>query len=268
MTIMAPDPQSSVPVFEGIHNFRDFGGYAVPGGRVRLGKLYRSAHYATATDADLASFADLGMAAIVDLRRPAERARFVTRRSPDCGARMISYGAPSDEVEPPHLGTLGDPGVTEAVITERMIDVYRGLAHEPGHLQVFGDAFKALAEAEGPIVVHCHAGKDRTGLIVAFIQHTLGVSADDILADYLLTNTASRIEERLPEIARTFREVNGHDAPLSLLRHVYRVEEAYLRTAYQAIAAADGSLDAYIETRLGVTPALKARLRERLIEAA
>lgn len=255
------------PVFEGIHNFRDFGGYRVEGGRVRTGRLFRSAHYATATDEDLAAFARLGMAAIVDLRRPGERARFVTRRAPDCRARIIAYGAPTDEVEPPHLGTLGEPGVTEATVVERMIEVYRELAYEPGHLQVFGEAFAALAEADGPIVVHCHAGKDRTGLIVAFIQHTLGVSPDDIMADYLRTNTASRIEERLPEIAQLFRELNGREAPLGLLRQAYRVEEAYLRTAYEGIAAADGSLDAYLENRLGVTPALKARLRERLIEA-
>ncbi len=256
------------PAFQGIHNFRDFGGYATPQGRVRTGRLFRSAHYATATDEDLAAFAGLGMAAIVDLRRPAERARFVTRRSPECRARMIAYGAPSDEIEPPHLGTLSDPGITEAVNSARMVEVYQTLAHEPGHLEVFAEAFAALAEADGPIVVHCHAGKDRTGLIVAFIQHTLGVSADDIMADYLLTNTASRIDERLPEIARLFREVNGHDAPANLLRHVYRVEEAYLRTAYAAIAREDGSLDAYLERRLGVTPALKARLRERLVARA
>lgn len=253
--------------FEGIHNFRDFGGYAAAGGgRVRTGRLYRSAHYATATDTDLERFAALGVAAIVDLRRPAERTRFPTRRSPACRARVISYGQPSDEVEPPHLGTLGEPGLTTQTITARMIEVYRDLAHEPGHLQVFADAFAALAEADGPIVVHCHAGKDRTGLIAAFIHHALGVSQADIYADYMRTNTASRIEERLPELARIFRELNGIDAPLDLLRHVYRVEKDYLATAYRAIAERDGSLDAYLENRLGVTPALRARLRERLIE--
>lgn len=251
--------------FEAIHNFRDFGGYATPDGRVKTGLLFRSAHYADATEPDLQAFRDMGMSAIVDLRRPAERVRFATRRHPECGAALIAYGVPSIDNEAPHLSYLNDEGATEATISARMTAIYRELPYEDGHIEVFGKAFAALPDLKGPIVLHCHAGKDRTGLIVAFIQHALGVSEDDILEDYLATNTKSRIEERLPHLIQTFKNNHGIEAPAHLMRHIWKVEKGYLDAALDEITARDGSLDGYLEKRLGVTPAMKAAMRKRLL---
>lgn len=252
--------------FEAIHNFRDFGGYGTPEGRVRRGLLFRSAHYADATEGDLEAFRALGVTAIVDLRRPPERVRFATRRHPECAARLIAYGEPTPEEDAPHLKGLSEEGLTEALISERMRATYRELPYEDGHIEVFGKAFAALPELEGPIVLHCHAGKDRTGLIVAFIQHVLGVAPGDILDDYLATNTKSRIDERLPRLIEVYRRTHGLEAPPHLMRHVWRVEKGYFESAMDAIAARDGSLDAYLERRLGVTPTLRAAIRARLVE--
>ncbi len=253
--------------FEAIHNFRDFGGYATPGGRVKTGLLFRSAHYADATQADLDAFKAMGMTAIVDLRRPDERVRFATRRHPECGAALIAYGVPSLEKEAPHLSYLRDENVSEATISARMTAIYHELPYEDGHIEVFGKAFAALPDLQSPIVMHCHAGKDRTGLIVAFIQHALGVSEADILTDYLATNTKSRIEERLPHLIQTFKDNHGVEAPAHLMRHIWKVEKGYLDAALAEITARDGSLDGYLEKRLGVTPAMKAAIRARLVES-
>lgn len=256
----------TIPAFEAIHNFRDFGGYATPDGKVKRGLLFRSAHYADASESDLAVFRDMGMSAIVDLRRPAERVRFATRRHPECGAALIAYGVPSIENEAPHLSYLHDEGVTEATISARMTAIYRELPYEDGHIEVFGKAFAALPDLKGPIVMHCHAGKDRTGLICAFIHHALGVSEADILEDYLATNTKSRIEERLPHLIQTFRDNHGIEAPTHLMRHIWKVEKGYYDAALEEITARDGSLDGYLEKRLGVSPAMKAAIRARLID--
>jgi protein tyrosine/serine phosphatase len=254
--------------FEAIHNFRDFGGYAVPEGRVKLGQLYRSAHYGTATDADLETFARLGMAAIVDLRRPGERFRLPSRRAENCRAVMIAYGQPSDDVQPPHLSFLNDSQISEELIEERMTGIYRDFAFEPGHIEVFGAAFAKLAEADGPIVLHCHAGKDRTGLICALIHHVLGVSDEDMFADYLRTNEASRIEQRLAEVGAAYSQANGVDFNERFVRKVLRVERKYLEAAFDSIVKAHGSLDDYIEKLLCVDDAMRERIRSRLIEPA
>ncbi len=260
MTVAPPD-------FEAIHNFRDFGGYASShGGHVKRGRLFRSAHYADATDTDLDRFAKLGMSSIVDLRRPAERVKYPSRRAPGCAARVVAYGAPSDQADPPHAHSLADPHLTTQMIHDHMVEVYRDLAHEDGHVQVFGDAFHALADTGGPIVVHCHAGKDRTGLLVMLIQHALGVAQDDIVSDYLATNEKSRIAQRLPQLMADYEANNGIKPREELMAFVWRVERPYLDETLKAITERDGSLDGYIENRLKVSPALRARLRDMLIE--
>src|SRR5262249_22097652 len=86
--------------FEGIENFRDFGGYDTAQGRpLGRGLLYRSANHAYATDADLKRMAELGLAAIVDLRRPEERTREPSRRWPGFGAAVVENDILSDHAD-------------------------------------------------------------------------------------------------------------------------------------------------------------------------
>src|SRR5690349_2586052 len=76
--------------FDGIHNFRDFGGYATASGRLlKRGRLYRSANHHRASDADLARLRELGLAVIVDLRQPHERSREPSRRWSDFACRVV-----------------------------------------------------------------------------------------------------------------------------------------------------------------------------------
>lgn len=268
MTLAMPSiERPTAPDFEGIHNFRDFGGHPTADGRrVRTGQLYRSAHYAQATDRDLEMFRDMGFHAIVDLRRPGERETTVTRRHPECRAISITYGDPSQVYDPPHLEFLRQPGWTLALLRERMAEVYRDFPFLPGHLQVFRDAFVTLADAPGPVVLHCHAGKDRTGVICGLILHTLGVSQDEIMTDYLRTNTESRIEQRVPEVAEQLKQTSGVEVEHALLSHVLGVHESYLEAAFDKIEDECGSLDGYVNDWLGITQAQRARMVSRLTE--
>ena len=99
-------PEDRILPLEGVENFRDYGGYAVPGGRrIVRGKLWRSAHHGGATDADLAQIAGLDLAAVVDLRRPTERANQPSRRPGGFAGRVIDCDA-GDQAEAPHVAFL------------------------------------------------------------------------------------------------------------------------------------------------------------------
>jgi protein tyrosine/serine phosphatase len=145
-----------------------------------------------------------------------------------------------------------------------MTDTYRRLAFEPSHIELYSRYFRALGEADGPVLIHCAAGKDRTGLLAALTHHLLGVHHDDMVADYLLTNTAVDLEGRAPGIARQLEAMTGrpasHDAVVAFLG----VEPVYLDTALTEIANLHGSTDGYLEQALGVDTALRDRIGARL----
>lgn len=250
--------------FEALDNFRDYGDYAGPAGRrIAPGRLFRSGHQGRATAADLERLAGLGLATIVDLRRAAERREQPSRRPVGWAGRVIESDLGGDG-EAPHITFLKTSDLTIDAGRRFMTGVYRELAFEPAHLDLFGRYFQALGEADGPVLIHCAAGKDRTGLLAALTHHLLGVHRDDMVADYLLTNTAVDLEARAPGIARQLQAMTGrpaaHDAVVAFLG----VEPVYLETALSAIEARHGAVDAYLDQALGVDARLRDRIGERL----
>lgn len=249
--------------FDKLNNFRDYGDYATAaGGRVRPGRLFRSAHHADVTDADLERIAALGIGAVVDLRRPEERRRQPSRRHAAFDGMVVENDI--DGGEAPHMTFLRSGDLTNESGRRFMMETYRGLPFEPAHVDLFSRYFAQLADSDRPVLIHCAAGKDRTGTLAALTHHVLGVGRDDMLEDYLLTNTAVDLAGRAPHIAAFLKKVSGrepsHDAVVAFLG----VEEAYLAAAFDAIKARHGSIDAYMERALGVDGVRRDRIRERL----
>ena len=250
--------------FDGIENFRDFGGYDTALGRpVKRGVLYRSANHAYATDADLARMAELGLAAIVDLRRTEERAREPSKRWPGFGAAVVENDILSDHAD--WAQSMKGVEVNAQWFLDDGMGYYRRAPFEPRHIDLYSRYFRTLAAADGGIVVHCAAGKDRTGLICALTHHLLGVHADDIMADYLLTNDESRIARKMYFLGPWLRETVGKTVDEAGLRVAVSVNAAYLETAFSVIREAHGSLDGYLGEVLGVDAALRERLQARLL---
>ena len=145
-----------------------------------------------------------------------------------------------------------------------MLD-YRHAPFQRRHIDLYQRYFRALAESEGPILVHCAAGKDRTGIICALTHHVAGVNADDIVADYLLTNDPERLTNRLPMIRQVVLDAAGRVADDAALMTAMRVEAEYLDEAFAAMVEQNGSLDRYLDDVLRLDPGLRGRLHERLL---
>lgn len=250
--------------FEGIHNFRDFGGYATGCGRgLKRGVLYRSGHHARASDADLDRLTELGVAVLVDLRRKHERVREPSRRPQSFGAQVLEND----------LGLQDDPWVqglrgveaTADWFHEDALVFYRRAPFEDAYLDLFSRYFHALAAADGAVLVHCAAGKDRTGMLCALTHHIAGVHDDDLIADYLLTNDETRIEARIPSLSEFLHELTGHVPSDAVVRKALSVEPAYLDAAFDEMRARFGSLDGYLEQGLGIGEGEREAIRAKIL---
>jgi protein-tyrosine phosphatase len=250
---------------EGVENFRDFGDYETMGGRrLKKGLLYRSAAHGRATQTDLEIIAALNIALVVDLRRRGERLRDPPRRHSAFAGEVIENDL-GDEEEDPWRTHVSRSDLSEASFRDYLLAYYRDAPFEARHIDLFGRYFHAVARTEGAVLIHCAAGKDRTGILAALTHHLAGVDAADILADYLLTNDPRRMASRMPMVANAIEEIAGRRPSENALKVAMGVETAYLEAALGAIAERYGDTDAYLERALGVDRAARQAIRARLL---
>ncbi|WP_091190332.1 tyrosine-protein phosphatase [Micromonospora narathiwatensis] len=169
--------------FPALFNFRDVGGLTGHDGRtVRRRRLYRSDSLHRIDETDRAAFTALGIRTVIDLRRPTE----VTR-----DGRVPAYdGLAYRHIHPEHPDWAGIPYDPRESLSRWLADRYAALA-ETGTAGL-AEAIGLIADsANAPVVVHCVAGKDRTGVVCALTLAVLGVADEDIAADYALSTEAS-----------------------------------------------------------------------------
>lgn len=255
---------SRVYAFDAVDNLRDYGDYDTAAGRrLRPGRLFRSGHHSGATLRDRERLAGFDLGAIVDLRRVGERRRQPSRR-PQGYAGPVIESTLDDGAEAPHIAFLKSGDLTEDSGRRFMLDTYRRLPFEPAHIDLFSRYFRRLAESDRPILIHCVAGKDRTGLLAALTHHALGVHRDDLTEDYLLTNVAVDLERRAPEMAQRLEKITGQVPSHAAVVAFLGVEAAFLDAAFAAIEAGHGSVDAYLGEVLGVDGAARDRIQAHL----
>ena len=260
-----PDRLFDLP---GSLNLRDFGGHATRDGRcVRRGRLLRSGGLKNLSTGAVESLRRLPVHTICDLRRTEERALH-PNPSFGPGCRVFEW-ATSTETSP-----LRDRQFVEAasmdVARTAMVGMYARL---PYLLQPrLRGAFDAIVHAgEGATIIHCAAGKDRTGVAVALVLESLGVPRETIMDDYLQTNTAVDLEARLHERNAAGAGLATTASPILALpdvarRAVLEAHPTYLQAAYDAIEARDGSVARYLERELNVDASMLTELRSRLLE--
>jgi protein tyrosine/serine phosphatase len=271
--------QDRVLALQGVHNFRDYGGYPVAGGgRLRRGLLWRSGQHNGATDSDLERIAALNLASVFDLRSSKERDLHPCRR-PEGFAAAVHIGEDpvrraKAEHAAPHVAAAratdgaapSAPRMRDAASTrENMRSIYGAIAFRAELVGMMRRMIAELAEGKGSSLVNCMAGKDRTGMAVVAVHLATGVHRDDIVEDYLLTNTAGDVEARIAAGMATITEVSGQLDP-EVLRVLMGVEPEYVESIFRMMEERHGSTDGYLREMLGVDEAMRERLRAALVE--
>ena len=259
-----PAPGTQLP-FAGGTNFRELGGYDGDEGKhVKWGQIWRGIPTGKLTgEADRTRLDALGLRLILDLRS-VEEAKKEPDYVPD-GARLVQICALCAEDGHEIAFAPGDidrlmASAPEGYDVPRVI--YRRML--TGN-KAFKELFRALEAGETPILFHCSAGKDRTGVAAMLILLALGASDETICADYAQTNVCRRAEietvmqEHADEIA----------ADPSCRNHYYRmagVEPELAPFVLDTIRSQFGSAENYLEAEYGLTPARLMRLRRMYLE--
>ncbi|MFG2041049.1 tyrosine-protein phosphatase [Dactylosporangium sp. NPDC048998] len=229
-----------------LFNFRDLGGYPVPGGRsTRWRRLYRSDSLSRIDPADASSFTALGVRTVIDLRRPREIER---------DGRIHAFdGLTYHHLNPMHAEWEEATDHDEPSDARWLANRYLDLA-EHGHAAISA-AVEVIAEADNaPVVVHCVAGKDRTGVVSAVTLGALGVPDEVIAEDYALTSAATD---------RTMAYLRGLHPEIAKMPDRWLLSPAETMLIFLGdLRARHGSIRAY----LGLPEDTYARLEASLLE--
>ncbi len=244
---------------EGQSNFRDLGGYETTDGRyVKWGMIFRSGELSRLTAADYHRISALHVRTVYDLRDQNERAGQPTHW--DAGSVRVFASAKSSTVSST-MATLSDPNLNAASARAALAEFYGQM---PGlYASEYRAIFHELLAGDAPLLLHCTAGKDRSGLASALILSALGVPRTIIVQDYELTDQLLKAPSGAPqtEFMKRFLRL----AP-DVQHAMMSADPKYLEAAYAAIESQYGSLDHYFAKALDIGPAQIKRLRALYLE--
>jgi protein-tyrosine phosphatase len=238
-------------VLLGAPNFRDLGGARrADGRRVRHGCVFRSGHLGELHSTDVAALrAHLGEdVCVIDLRSEGERMKLSCVLpgaavqslpiEPTVGQKLLALAAAGQPMTPREAGRF-------------MREAYEGfvLHARPQLAAFFGHV---LQRAGRPVVIHCAAGKDRTGFLAAMLLTALGVARADVLEDYLVTN--ARVSPR-----------ESDRFPPEIMQVLGTVRAEFLEAAFGLIDSEFGSAERYLAQAAGLDPRRRARLQALLL---
>lgn len=255
--------QRVLPITHGV-NFRDLGGYTTAGGQtVKRQKLFRAGHLSALTVTDQQVLLDWGVTVDIDFRSTAELAQFPDRLPNGICFKHLPVFDDDETESTGTAATLQQQYARDAQGGyQQMLYVYRRLALMQQPQQAYRRFFQYLL-AQGPhegILFHCSAGKDRTGFAAVLLLSALGVTPDQILVDYLLTNTLSqeRVAARIQAAKRAKMNANF----IQSIHDLSIVSEDYLYQALAQIVQTTGGMPAYLRDVIGLKDSMIRRLRE------
>ena len=265
VSLSHPAPGTQLP-FEGGNNFRELGGYIADEGKtIKWGQIFRGIPTALlSSDADRKLLDSLNLRLILDLRSEEEAAK-----QPDYvpdGARLVRI---CGLCHPDGTEIAFSPADKEKLLKGRL-DEDHNMADAMYEQMLFGnkafkELFRALEAGETPILFHCSAGKDRTGVAAMLILLALGASEEVIAKDFFQSNVC-----RQPELeaiwAEHADEIAANPAQKEHYLGIAGVYPESVPLVLNTIRDKFGSGDAYLEAEYGLTPARLMRLRRMYLE--
>ena len=236
---------------QGASNFRDLGGYPGRDGRpLRWRRLFRSDHLAELTEADRGLLRALGVTRAFDFRGMQERAA-----QPYDVPGLAQHSLAIEPTVAQNMAELASAGLplSAARMAALMEELYRRLVNDEADR--FAQWFGHLLDDDAPLVFHCTAGKDRTGVAAALLLLALGVPREVVEQDYLLTNHVYRP----PTPA-------GSPLPEDVLAVLWGVQPRFLDAALASIEQEHGGVESYLARRMRLSPAARERLAAMYLE--
>jgi protein-tyrosine phosphatase len=245
-------------------NFRDLGGYETTDGRaVRWDRLYRTSDLSKLTRSDLEYLSQFDVKLVCDFRSDRERVASPDRAIDDA-PEILDLPVDQEGVDPELLRRkIRTGGLVALGVEQTMRDAYRAFVTD--YSAEWTAMFQRLVREENlPTVVHCTAGKDRTGFASALVLLALGVSEEAVFEDYLSTNYYQqnffRFVLRWIPLYSFFRTDPEDLLPLIEARR------EYLQVALDEMVTSYGSIDAYLEQALGLDAEMRAKLEHHFLE--
>jgi protein-tyrosine phosphatase len=243
-------------VWDGCLNVRDLGGHrTAEGGETRFGAVVRADSVRQLTDAGWEALVEHGVRTVLDLRGDHER-----EDDPPAELPVEVVHVPFMEASEPEWEEIAEE-IEESVaaapdVATSTRDAYLiFLEHFKDNVAA---SLRAVAHApEGGVVIHCVGGKDRTGLLAAFLLHLAGVSDEEIAADYALS------EERLRERHDAWFEAAETDEELERLRRIAQTPAESMVGVFRALEQRYGSVESFLRSS-GVSDEELELVRARL----
>lgn len=253
---------------ESIHNFRDFGGCKTKNGTsLKKGLLYRSGDLSKASDSDIDYIASLGIKTVCDLRSEFER-----QKEPDripVAKPFTFFNIPMRPIVDYHGRSLGRL-FSLMFGSERKMDyiaesyqAYREYA--TNYLPQLKALFHRISNPENlPVLIHCSAGKDRTGVVSSLLQLILGVPLETVMDDYLKTN--DHLDAYKQEIFQRFSKLAYFGVPWRMYAPLFDARSDYLSAALSQVKEEFGVIDQWIRRGLGFSEKEQAALAAVLVK--
>ena len=237
---------------EGAVNFRDIGGIKTSNNKfIKSGILFRSDELSQLTDSDLKTVEKLNLKVIIDFRSLKERSTKIDRVPPDGKIRQVNLPIIQQREDIPKWRFMiwWMFEARESDFSKFLAEHYKEIAFENSNR--IREIITLIADKNNlPALIHCAAGKDRTGVITAIIQLLLGLSREQVLNEYLATN--DYLGSRFDKMIQKFRRMSLYRLSYENLKPLLEAREEYLNGVLDDLFAKYASIENYLIQHCGV----------------